>query len=197
MKTIRCSACRTVNDYEARNCASCGEDLAIAKIEEAAAGIRAATARFEHGRALREGRSFSSINGFGTELMDYRPRGEGRYEAVRWVIAGGIPLLPLGGYVIQPMHQDHSYGRHTASFAVLDQIPLRPGRVLRMYLLVAVGLLPLVLGWMNSRWLNRTVGEGRAFFVMLGAIAWAIYWVYVRPRNDGNVYKPLPPPVRA
>lgn len=192
MRTIRCPSCTSVNDYEAEKCASCGQALAMAKLEEAMAGIRDTTARFQHQQAVAANRGFSSVNGFGTALLDYRPRGDGTWHAVRWVIAAGIPLVPLGGYVIQPMHEQHTYGRHTASFTVLDRFPLTAARVARTYLLLAVGLLPLVLGWTNSGWLEDTVGDANAFFVMLGAIFWAIYFVYVRTRNDGKVYKPLP-----
>lgn len=193
MKTIPCPACKTVNDYEAEKCTKCGEPLATARLEAAMAGIRDTTARFRHAQAAASRGGFSSINGFGTTLMDYRPRPDGSWDAVRWVIAAGVPLVPLGGYVIQPNVQEHTYGRHTASFTVLDRFPATPARVARTYLLVVIGLLPLVLGWMNSRWLNRTVGDGPAFFVMLGALVWAGYFVFMRTRNDGKVYKPLPP----
>ncbi|HEU0298453.1 MAG TPA: hypothetical protein VFR37_03345 [Longimicrobium sp.] len=193
MRTIRCPVCETWNDYESRDCAACGQTLAVAKIEEAAAAIRVTTARFAHQRAVAEGRGFSTIHGCGTTLLDYRPRGDGAWDAVRWVVVFGIPLIPLGGYVIQPMHEDHGYGHHSASFSVLDRFPLTPMRVARTYLLLVVGLLPLVLGWMNARWLNRTVGGERAFFVMLAAMAWAFYFVWLRPARAGNVYEPLPP----
>jgi hypothetical protein len=192
MRTIRCPACRTVNDYEAEKCKSCDESLAMAKIEEAMQGIRDTTARFEHKQAVAYNRGFSSVNGFGTMLLDYRPRGDGTWEAVRWVVAAGIPLVPLGGYVIQPLHRDHGYRRHTATFNVLDRFPLTVQRAGWTYLLVVVGLLPLVLGWMNADWLEDTVGDANAFFVMLGAIAWAIYFVHVRTRNDAKAFKPLP-----
>lgn len=128
-------------------------------------------------------------------LLDYQPRGDGTWNSVRWVTAAGIPLVPLGGYAIQPLYEQHTYGRHTASFTAVERTPLSPQRVIRTYLLVVVGVLPLVLGFLNSSWLNRTVGEGKAFFVMLAAIAWAIYIVYVRVKNDGRVYNPLPPRV--
>lgn len=195
MKTIACPACTSVNDYEAVNCARCGEPLAAAKLEEAMAGIRATTARFNHQQAVHSGKGFSSINGFGTGLMDYRAHGDGTWEASRWVIAGGIPLVPLGGYVIQPLHEEHTYGAHRSSFTVLERVPLSAQRIARTYLLVVIGLLPLVLGWMNSDWVNRTLGEGPAFFAMLACVGWAIYMVYIRTRNDGKVYKPLPPRV--
>lgn len=195
MRTIQCPACKASTDYDADNCARCGEPLVTAKLQEAIAGIRDTTARFQHQQAAASGRGFSSINGFGTMLLDYRPRGDGTWNAVRWVTAAGVPLVPLGGYVIQPLYEQHTYGRHTASFTVLERTPLSWERVIRTYVLVALGMLPLILGFVNSSWLNRTVGEGKAFFVMLGAIAWAIYIVYVRVKNDGNVYKPLPPRV--
>ena len=58
---------------------------------------------------------------------------------------------------------------------------------------LAAAAATLVLGWMNAGWLNRTVGEGKAFFLMLGCIVFAAYMVYFRTRNDGKVYRPLPP----
>lgn len=195
MKTIACPACKSVNDGEAQVCAHCGESLFVARIAQATAAIRATGARFDHQRAMASGSGFSSINGFGTMLLDHRPRGDGIWDGVRWVTAAGIPLVPLGGYVIQPLYQEHSHGSHTTSFTVLDRFPLTVQRVARTYLLVLIGLLPLVLGWMNSGWVNRTLGGGRAFFAMLACVFWAGYIVYFRVKNDGNVYKPLPPRV--
>lgn len=193
MKTIACPACKAVNDFEAQGCASCGESLATARLEEALAGLRATTQRMNHHAALASGGGFSSINGFGTTLLDYRPRGDGTWEADRWVIAAGVPLVPLGGYVIQPHHEDYSYGRHSHSFTVLDRMPLSAKRILRIYALIVVGLLPVVLGWMNARWLERTLGGGKAFLLMLVCVAFAGYMVFARTRNDGKVYKRLPP----
>lgn len=191
-KTVACKACNAVNDFEAAACATCGESLAVPKIEALAADMRATTARFHHQTAQTR---FSSINGFGTMLLDYRPRGDGTWEAVRWVTAGGIPLVPLGGYVIQPFHEEISYPRHSASFAIVERMPLTPLRIARTYLLLAVGLLPVVLGFLNTSWVNRTLGDGPAFFAMLACVVWAGYVVYARIPNAGKVYKPLPPPV--
>jgi hypothetical protein len=193
MKTIHCPACKAVNEYEAENCAGCGEPLAMAKLQEAMAGIRETTARLQHQQAAAAPGGFSSINGFGTMLLDYRPRGDGTWDAVRWVTAAGIPLVPLGAYAIQPIHEQHTYGRHTASFSVLERPPLAAQRVARTYLLLIIGLLPLMVGLLTDV-LDRTVGNGPAgFFVMLACGVWAAYIVFIRIKNDGKVYKPLPP----
>ncbi len=193
MKTIACPACKAVNDPQAQACARCGEPLAMAKLEAAVAGLRDTTARVNHQMAVASGGGFRSINGFGTTLIDYRPRGDGSWEADRWATAAGVPLVPLGGYVIQPHHAEHGYGRHTHSFSVLERIPLSVTRILRIYALVVAGLLPLVLGWMNAGWLNRTLGGGKAFLLMLVCVVFAGYMVFVRTRNDGAAYRPLPP----
>ena len=190
MRTINCSACKARNDYEAEKCASCGEPLAMAKIEEAMQGIRDTTDRFKHQQAARNP-GFSSINGFGTTLVDYRPRGDGTYDAVRWIIAMGIPLVPLGGYVIEPIRQENTYGRQTSSFTVLERTPLSVQRILRTYLLVIVGLAPLVTGWMNHRWVNRTLDGGPALFLMVATYVWAAYIIPFRIKNDSGAYKPL------
>lgn len=133
--------------------------------------------------------SFSSFNGFGTTLLDYRPRNDGTYEATRWVIAMALPIFPLAAYVIQPIAQEFGYGRATSNFRIIDKIPLSAGRIVRTYLLVILGLLPIVTGFIYSRAVNRTLGGPLAFLAMLLAVAWAIYLIFFRLKNDTNAYK--------
>ena len=188
METVTCLSCATPNNADADTCARCGEPLAAAKVQQATERLRALTARIERQSAP----SFSTINGFGTTLLDYRPRGDGTYDTVRWVVAAMVPLVPLGGYVIRPVAQENSYGRQTSTFSVVGRAPLEPMRVVRTYLLVFVGLFPVVWGFLNTRTVNRVFGSGPAFFVMLVAIAWAIYFVFVKVKNEGDAYKPKP-----
>jgi hypothetical protein len=191
MKTVVCPACKSVNGADEATCARCGESLAAARLEQSIAELRALNARTQH-LVAQPVSSFTSINGFGTTLLDYRPRGDGSWEAVRWVIAMAIPLVPLGGYVIQPHRQEYGYGRQTSSFTVVDRVPLTAQRIVRTYLLVIVGLLPLVLLWMNSRWVNHTLGGGKAFLVGIATFVWAVYIIFVRIKNDGPAYKAKP-----
>ena len=153
MKTVTCPACKSVNGADEATCARCGESLAAAKLEQSIAELRALNERTQHLR--RPASSFNSINGFGTTLLDYRPRGDGTWEAVRWVIVMSIPLVPLGAYVIEPHRQEHAYGRQTSTFSVVDRVPLTAQRIVRTYLLVVIGLLPLALGFGAGAELQR------------------------------------------
>jgi hypothetical protein len=191
MKTVACPACKSVNGADEATCARCGGPLAAAKLEQSIAELRALNERTQHLRD-RPASSFSSINGFGTTLLDYRPRGDGTWEAARWVIAMAIPLVPLGAYVIEPHRREHTYGRQTSTFSVVGRVPLTAQRIARTYLLVVIGLLPLVLLWMNARWLNHTLGGGKAFFTMIACFLWAVYVVMLRIKNDGPAYKAKP-----
>ena len=188
MKTVTCPACKSVNGADEESCGKCGESLAAARLEQSIAGLRALNERMRHLHDKPKA-SFNSINGFGTTLLDYRPRGDGTWEAVRWVIALSIPLVPLGAYVIQPEKQERSHGRETSIFSVVDRAPLNAQRIVRTYLLVVVGLGPLIVGWANHRWVNRTLDGGPAFLLMLATAVWAGYIVLVRIKNDGPAYK--------
>jgi hypothetical protein len=191
MKTVVCPACKSVNGGDEAACARCGESLAAARLEQSIAELHALNERTKHLRDQPRS-TFNSINGFDTTLLDYGPRGDGTWEAVRWVVAMGIPLVPLGAYVIEPEKQEHSYGRQTSTFSIVGRVPLTAQRIVRTYLLVVIGLAPLVLGWMNSGWVNHTLGGGKAFFAMLATFAWAVYIVLVRIKNDGPAYRAKP-----
>jgi len=191
MKTVVCPACKSVNGADEETCARCGESLAAARLEQSIAALRELNERTRHLRD-RPVSGFTSINGFGTTLLDYRPRGDGTWEAVRWVVAMSIPLVPLGAYVIEPHRREHAYRRQTSTFSIVDRVPLTAQRIVRTYLLVVAGLLPGVLLWANSGWVNDTLGGGKAFFAMLAIFAWAVYIIFVRIKNDGAAYKSKP-----
>ena len=195
MKTVTCPECKSVNSIEEANCARCGASLLDAKLEQATASLREITSRMQHMQAAQNP-GFNSFNGFGTTLLDYRPRGDGTWDAVRWVIALSIPLVPLGGYIIQPNRQERQYGRETTSFTVLGRFSVGLQRILRTYALAIIGLAPVILGWMNAEWVEDTLGGGgRAFLAMIVCFVWAAYIILVRIKNDGEAYRqPKPAP---
>lgn len=185
MDTVVCPTCTTASAIDHASCPRCGEPLAGARLEQAVARTRALLERA--GRTSRA-RRFSTVQGIGTMLLDYRPRGDGTYTVVRWFTVSGVPLVPLGGYVVDPVRQDHSHGAFTTWAIVLERTPFPLLRVLHTYLLLAIGVGPLVLGSLNASWVNRTLGGERAFFAMLACGAWAFYVVFFRIWDDRGVF---------
>ena len=186
--TVNCPSCQTLNpDADVNSkCTSCGEPLGVAVFQHSLDEIQKITERMKEATAP----SFNTFNGFGTTLLDYRDCEDGTWEATRWVVAAMFPIIPLGSYVIRPKRQEKSYGRMEAYFEILGRTPLSPLSVLRVYGLMLLGLAPIVLGSMNSSWVNRTLGGPQAALAMLACIVWGAYIIFFRIKNDSKAYKP-------
>ncbi|HEX8503547.1 MAG TPA: hypothetical protein VF659_23385 [Pyrinomonadaceae bacterium] len=185
--TVNCPACRAVNPDAGVNsaCSSCGEPLAEAVIQHSIDGLR----RLNERMAEPSAPSFKTFNGFGTTLLDYREREDGGWEATRWAVAAMLPLVPLGSYVIRPKRQEAGYGRMQSYFEILGRVPVSPARVLRVYALLALGLAPVVLGFLNSGRVNRALGGPPAALAMLASVVWAAYVIFFRIKNDSKAYR--------
>jgi hypothetical protein len=189
--TVNCPACQTVNaDADVNSkCSACGEPLGAAIFQQKLDELRRVTARATERMAELSAPSFKTFNGFGTTLLDYRRRDDGTWEATRWVVAMMLPLVPLATYRIRPKRQQNSYGRMESYFDILGREPLSVAKILRVYALVAVGLAPVVLGFMNSSWVNRTLGGPLAALAMLASVVWAAYIIFFLIKNDSKAYK--------
>jgi hypothetical protein len=185
--TVNCPACQTVNPDAGVNsvCSPCGESLAAAVLQHTLDDLKRLNERMRELNAP----SFKSFNGFGTTLLDYHERGGGGWVASRWVVAAGLPIVPLASYVIRPKRQEAGYGRMESYFEILERIPLSPARILRVYGLVLLGLAPVALGFMNSSWVNRTLGGPLAALAMLASIVWGVYIIFFRIKNDSKAYR--------
>jgi hypothetical protein len=184
---VACPACQTVNpNAEAdAKCDACGEPLAAALLQHNLDELKRLNERMSEMNAP----SFKSFNGFGTTLLDYRELQDGTWKATRWIIAAGLPLVPLASYIIRPKRQENSYGRMSAYFQILGRAPLSPARVLRVYALMLAGLAPILLGSLNSTWVNHTLGGPLAALAMLASVAWAVYVIFFHIKNDSKAYK--------
>ncbi len=189
--TVNCPACQTVNaDADVNSkCSACGEPLGAAIFQQTLDELKRVTARATERMAELNAPSFKTFNGFGTTLLDYRRRDDGSWEATRWVVAMMLPVVPLATYRILPKRQQNSYGRMESYFDILGREPLSIARILRVYALVAVGLAPFVLGFMNSSWVNRTLGGPMAALAMLASVVWGGYIIFFLIKNDSKAYK--------
>jgi len=187
MEPISCSSCGVVNNFEVSNCVGCGLSLGDAKFERSVDELRQATDKLRDLATPRK--TFYSFNGCGTMLLDYRALSDGTFQAIRWVTVFGLPIIPLSAYVIEPQSQEYRHGQETTKFAIVRKGSLTIARVFRTYGLTVVGLLPFVVGSWNNRFLNRQLGGPLAFSVMLLAIAWGVYFIFFRLKNDSKAYK--------
>ena len=187
METINCTSCNFANNLTNETCTECGESLALAKINRSVDEIKKTTARMRELTTPR--RSFYTFNGCGTTLLDYRALVDETFQATRWVTVVGLPIIPLSAYVIEPESQERSYGQETSKFTIVGQTPISFARVFRTYGLVVIGLAPIIIGSLNSSFLNRRLGGPMAFFVILLAIVWGVYFIFFRLKNDSKAYK--------
>ena len=186
METINCPSCEAQNTIADDACKQCGESLAVAKLQHSIDEISKATAKMRELTTPRK--SFYSFNGCGTMLLDYRALTDGTFEATRWVTIIGLPIIPLEAYVIEPESQEHTYGRETSKFSIVRKTSLSLARIVRTYGLAVVALLPIIIGSLNSSWINRTLGGPLAALAMLLAIVWGGYLIFFRMKNDSKAY---------
>ncbi|HEX8136178.1 MAG TPA: hypothetical protein VF544_01180 [Pyrinomonadaceae bacterium] len=189
MKTVTCPACgfMNVNATAESVCTDCGESLAPALFEQSVDELKKLTERLQEVKP--PAKSFYSFNGFGTTLLDYRALPDGTYQATRWIIALFLPIFPLKNYLIEPVTQEFGYGRETARFNILGEAGLSVVRVLRTYLLAAVGLLPAILGVVYAREIDRVVHGLWAVVLMILVFLWGVYFIFYKLKNEGQAYR--------
>jgi hypothetical protein len=189
--TVACPACQTVNtDADVNSkCSACGEPLGAAIFQQKLDELKRVTAKATERMAELSAPSFKTFNGFGTTLLDYRRRDDGSWEATRWVVAVMLPLVPLATYRILPKRQQNSYGRMESYFDILGREPLSIARTLRVYALVVIGLAPIILGSVNSSWVNHTLGGPLAALAMVASVVWGAYIIFFLIKNDSKAYK--------
>jgi hypothetical protein len=164
--------------------------FALAKIQRGIDGIRQTTEKFREQTTPRK--SFYTFNGCGTTLLDYRGLPDGTFQATRWVTIFFLPIIPLSAYLIEPESQEHSYGQETSRFTIVSKTSISIARVLRTYGLVFIALAPIIVGSLNSSYINRSFGGPMAFLLMLVALVCGFYLLLFRLNNDSKAYKNRP-----
>jgi hypothetical protein len=187
MKVVNCTNCSAENADATpeSKCRECGEPLAPALLQQSLDELKRLTAKVQEARSP----SFYSFNGFGTMLLDYRALADGTYEAVRWVTALWLPVIPLAAFRIQPVEQERTYGRETSKFRVLEKASLSASRIVRTYALAVAAVLPPVLGVVYADEINRAVRGLWAVGLMVLLAVWSGYIIFFKIPNEGKAYK--------
>jgi hypothetical protein len=123
--------------------------------------------------ALQEAPS-ARLWGTGITLLDYRPVGEGTYEATRWITVLYVPLVPGGTWVVRPRRMSSHVGPLIGNVYEFERLATKPtpvARVIRMYALgTSLGLLafgPLV--W--ALWAYNRMTPDQSLVAMVAALA--------------------------
>ena len=100
---VTCPGCaQRVIPAQGLVCPSCGASVAEAVFAGHAERMRAITAKINNIPAPGP----TSVNGWGTMLLDYRPRGDGTWDATRWFTIAGLPLIPLKRQRVRPIRSE-------------------------------------------------------------------------------------------
>jgi len=183
--TITCPACGERVTTDGTACPRCGASVFNEVLEARTAAIREVTARVPQ----RPRSGGTAVNGSGTTLLDYRPRGDGTWDAVKWFTFAWMPLVPLKALHIRPVRREARIMGQDYLYEVLDEGRPPLARVLLLYLLELIAVVPMIYAFTHMDEVNRAVGSsGRGFFVTLATIAWFVF-VTMRYINADKAYK--------
>ncbi|MEO6390903.1 MAG: hypothetical protein ABIP75_03565 [Pyrinomonadaceae bacterium] len=182
MYTVKCTGCGFGNVIDEKNCMKCGGSLFEANLLHHTEQLRNLNATMQQ-RAYPK---FYTFNGCGTTLIDYRELSDGIWTATRWVTIIGLPIIPLSEYVIKPFHSATDSNAHRFEIIRTE----RPSivRILMTYALAVSGPLPLILGFLNQSWVNRTLGGPKAALAMFLCFGWFIF-VLTRFMGSDKAFK--------
>lgn len=182
MKTLLCPACQTANSTSSATCGVCGASLTEALIQQQVAKLKETAAQVADKH--KPVPSLKSFNGCGTTLLDYRPHGDGTYEATRWITLFYLPLIPLSAWIVQPIRREANMRRETYHYERLGEGKLKLSRVLVTYLLTLLAVGPMLFAFCRMDLVNRWVGSSRGFFVTLATLIWFGFLLYKISNSD-------------
>ena len=205
MSYVKCSACNFDNPSEQVSCSQCRAPLPTTpadSTETAEEQLRRISEQLsalnDHMQEVMTPARTTSFNGCGIMLLDYRAVEDGNYEATRWVTIFGFPLIPLSVWKIRPRRYSQDARGERQSFNLLDKRRLTLDRILRPYLILALGALPFVLAYYFADlrpviyFIGRIIGTWAAVGLMILLICLVLAWIgfiMTRFHNAEKAYK--------
>lgn len=183
---VTCPGCaQRVIPAQGLVCPSCGTSVAEAVFAGHAERIRAITAQINNIPAPGP----TSVNGWGTMLLDYRSRGDGTWDATKWFTVAGLPLIPLKRQRVRPVTSEAMISGERYRYERLEEGPPDLKRVLTVYTMVLIGAVPAAFFFIRMDLMRRIVGPGMfGLFVGVVLLAWG-GWMLMRIHNGDRAYK--------
>ncbi|HEX9937392.1 MAG TPA: hypothetical protein VGB15_09720 [Longimicrobium sp.] len=183
---VTCPGCaQRVTPAQGLVCPSCGAVVAAEYFAAQAEKIAAITARAR--TPARRGPS--TVNGWGTTLLDYRPRGDGTWDATRWFTIAHLPIVPLRHQRVRPVSREALIAGERYRYEMLEEGKPELKRVLWVYALAVAAVFPAAFFFFNLDLMRRVVGPG-GFGLFVGAclIVWGGF-LATRIHNGDRAYK--------
>lgn len=183
---VTCPGCaQRVTPAQGLVCPGCGASVAAELFAAQAEKLAAITARFNN----RPRRGPTTVNGWGTTLLDYRPRGDGTWNATRWFTIAHLPIVPLRWQRVRPVKREALIAGERYQYEMLEEGKPDPKRVLWVYALAVAAVGPPLFFFLNLDLMRQVVGPG-GFGLFVGActIVWAGF-LATRIHNGDRAYK--------
>lgn len=183
---VTCPGCaQRVIPAQGLVCPECGASVAEAVFSAHAEAMRAITARFNN----RPAPGPTSVNGWGSMLLDYRPRGDGTWDATKWFTIAGFPLVPLKRQRVRPIKSEAMISGERYRYERLEEGPPDLKRVLTVYAMALIGAFPAAFFFIKMDLMRRIVGPGMfGLFVGVVLLAWG-GWMLMRIHNGDRAFK--------
>ncbi|HZS44078.1 MAG TPA: hypothetical protein VFC63_03180 [Blastocatellia bacterium] len=198
--TVKCTCGADIPVNETK-CHHCGAEFkqsteeSAKRIEEICAEIGKITTDFQEKTTPAK---TTSVNGFGTMLLDYRPVGDGLYEASRWITVAAIPLIPLSIWKIEPRKYTHLNAGERQFFNLVGKRSITLDRIVRPYFYEVLLVLPFLLAYkfldltipvyFLSHHIGSWVAVGFVFLLIIAALVW-VGFIFSRVHNASTAYK--------
>lgn len=131
----------------------------------------------------------TSVNGWGSMLLDYRPRGDGTWDATKWFTIAGFPLVPLKRQRVRPIQTEQLISGQRYRYERLEEGKPDLKRVLIVYAMAIIAVFPPAFFFIKMDLMRRIVGPGMfGLFVGVVLLAWG-GWMLMRIHNGDRAFK--------
>jgi hypothetical protein len=166
MNRINCSFCNFIAFSTDKFCKRCKQELKENTTTQLTNSIKFGIPTFE-------------INSCGVNLIDYVRLKDGTFETMKWIVLIGVPIIPLSAWKIQPHYLDNkipgTYQKYT--FEVIDQIPLKLDRILKVIGINLISIIPIILMFYLFDYFNIIFGLEWGGIICVSLLILSIFWL--------------------